>query len=599
MAQKQELISLRVDDVALIYTVVKSMGVAEAVNDHYMIHGNWKGISPGAVPEIWLCYILSTCDHRLCTVEQWVEERVEVLRALSGLENLSSLDFTDDKLRFLLKVFARDEDWSKTEGVINRNGLSVYRLVPPSGTPSLPVVRLDAAPMQGYGTSVEGGLLQYGYHKQHAALPQFKVKLCVLDNEVNNFAYPITHLTVPGNVADDVLYQEIISKSKAVLSEVEEYAAGNLFLGDKKFGSLSNRIFVVSQKDYYLMPLSYVQLSRADRQNTITASDAARYESVYRRVETAQGEKSELVAYGFETQTRQTGTIDEAEHIWTQRELYVYSISHAKAQHAALDGRLNKALQQIEALNESKKGKRVLKTEGEYREAADNILKTNKVENLIECDIKVSETIKKIRAYGERPARTETELSFTIDCSLMPERIEERKKLTGWQVYATNVPKDLLSFEACVWKYRYQSNIESRFDDLRNKVAPLLPVYLHTDEGIKGLVNILLLALKVCSVIEYKIAKQLQDNKEELKNIYEGNPKRGTNRPSAKRVFNAFNGVSISLVFRDNRLQLALMTRLEPVQLKILELLGIPIEVYTQLTDKIQMFFTPNNFSEI
>jgi len=169
----------------------------------------------------------------------------------------------------------------------------------------------------------------------------------------------------------------------------------------------------------------------------------------------------------------------------------------------------------------------------------------------------------------------------------------------GWQVYATNTPADLLDFESCIWKYLYQSNIESRFDDLRNKVAPLLPAFLHSDERIKGLVNVLMLALKVCSAIEYQTAKKLQENKEELKGIFEGNPKRGTDRPSATRLFNAFEGISISLIFQEQKLQLALMTKLEPVQLKILNLLGSKSDIYENLSGKIQMFFSDIDFSEI
>jgi transposase len=88
----------------------------------------------------------------------------------------------------------------------------------------------------------------------------------------------------------------------------------------------------------------------------------------------------------------------------------------------------------------------------------------------------------------------------------------------------TNAPSDLLSFEKCVLKYRHQSNIESSFDDLRNKVAHLVPIYLQKDERIKGLVNLLLLALKVCAVLEYRIAGALSKNDEQLEQIYEGNP---------------------------------------------------------------------------
>lgn len=115
-------------------------------------------------------------------------------------------------------------------------------------------------------------------------------------------------------------------------------------------------------------------------------------------------------------------------------------------------------------------------------------------------------------------------------------------------------------------------------------MAPLLPVFLHKEERIKGLVSLLLLALKVCSVIEYKVAKNLQENKEKLINVFEGNPRRGTDKPSSTRIFNAFEGISISLIFKEKKLQMALMTKLEPVQLKVMNLLGLKPKIYEDLS---------------
>lgn len=46
MAKKNELISLRVDDIPLIYEVVHSWNIGAVVNQHYIPHGNWVGVSP-------------------------------------------------------------------------------------------------------------------------------------------------------------------------------------------------------------------------------------------------------------------------------------------------------------------------------------------------------------------------------------------------------------------------------------------------------------------------------------------------------------------------------------------------------------------------
>ena len=273
-------------------------------------------------------------------------------------------------------------------------------------------------------------------------------------------------------------------------------------------------------------------------------------------------------------------------------------MSYAQSQRAALERKLSTVEASIKKLTNRKQGKRVLNTRDEYENAINEILETNNVKGLLKVDVK--ETVTKIekRAYGNRPKRTELKSTFEMSVERQEAAIKKKKKYMGWQVYATNTTKDLLPFEKCVWKYRHQSNIESRFDDIRNKMAALLPVFLQKDNRIMGLVNILLLALKVCSLLEYKVAKSLQKQNKMLYNVYEGNPKRGTDRPSAKRILTALNSISFSLIFENNKLQFVLMTKLKDVQKEILQLLELNQEIYTDLNSKIQMFFSNENIIE-
>ncbi len=582
---EKELKNYPINDLPVLYGVIKTLGIAGSINNQFKEHGNWVGILPGEILELWLCYILSQCDHRLSGAEEWAKQHLEFLRIMSGVAKLSAHDFSDDKLGSLLGYFSEDKVWGVVEKTVNQKGLGVYRLKEEG---SLNTFRLDAAPMQSHGKVIENGLLQYGYSKHHADLPQFKLKLCTLDNEVNNFAYPICHLTVNGKVADDELYVAIIEKSKQVLQGLTTYAIGNLYVGDSKFGSLVNRCYVFQNKDYYLMPLSAVQLSLKKRMELIDGSEPSTYHQVFR----TEKKKQVLVAEGFEVSEQIEVKPGERIDKWKERRLFVHSIKYAKSQQHALDKRLIKAEAKILQLTERKQGKPVLKTKKEYNLAITAILQANKVEGLITVELKKRTIQKEKRAYGDKPKRIEKKVDFSLTVCRQTEEIRQRKKYMGWQIYATNAPSNLLTFEQCVWKYRYQSNIESRFDDIRNKMAALLPVFLQKDERIEGLVNVLLLALKVCSILEYKAAKSLQDQEELLFNVYEGNPNRGTDRPSAKRLLKAFDGVAISLIFENNNFQFALMTKLKPVQKKVLEILDLKEDIYTGLIEKIELWFS-------
>jgi len=160
---EKSILTYRLDELPVLYTIIKSLNIGKLVNEYIKVSTN-----------------------------------IGLLRLLSGNKKLSARDFSDDKLGTLLDYFSETSSWASIETDVNSQVLGVYRLE--EGT-DLRTFRLDAAPMQGYGKIEEGGLLQYGYHKHHANLPQFKLKLCTLDNEVNNFAYPVCHLTVNGKVS--------------------------------------------------------------------------------------------------------------------------------------------------------------------------------------------------------------------------------------------------------------------------------------------------------------------------------------------------------------------------------------------------------------
>ena len=51
-------------------------------------------------------------------------------------------------------------------------------------------------------------------------------------------------------------------------------------------------------------------------------------------------------------------------------------------------------------------------------------------------------------------------------------------------------------------------------------------------------------------------------------------------------------GISLSLIFVDYKLQMAIMSDSEPVQRKILELLNLDLDIYTKLEENIQIFFS-------
>jgi len=361
---------------------------------------------------------------------------------------------------------------------------------------------------------------------------------------------------------------------------------------------LASNLRLVAGNDY-LVPLSKVQLPAEQRNGEIKESEPSDYKKVYKKDKSG---KKILVAQGFEKKVKVVYENGEGERQeWAERQIFVLSTAYAQAQQKGLDKRLAQTEEELKDLLVGKQGKKTPKTMPDLEVAIQEILdgKKGDLGGLLNVEIEEQVHEKRIRAYKDRPARTEQSSTFELKISRDEQAIEARKATLGWQVYATTATKKSMNFEKCVWKYRYQNRVERRFDDLRNKVVPLVPIFVQKDNRVEALINLLMICLKVCTVMEYKVSKQLQAKGEKLDNIYEGNPKRSTATPTAKRMLNAFGGISVVISTKHTETPPYIqMTELKDVQLKIIELLGFKSTIYTDLARQMKLFFSDKKISE-
>lgn len=574
----------RLDDIPLIYEQLKELQLQELIDKSITVHGNWAGISLGHLLTIWLSYLLGEGDHRLSSLESWVEANLLWLQSLTDLPDLRSKDFTDDRLESALDYLSKEEKWQNFVHQFEGKSLSIYDL---SG---MSTVRLDAAPFQGHHQIKQGGLFQKGYSKQHANIGQFKVMLATLDNAVNNFAYPLFHKVFSGERADDVLYSPVLKECFGLFKTLEQ-PTGKLVVGDSKMGSKSLRSYIEKSGHYYLIPLSKIQLNDESRKSLIMSQYELNFESIYKD----EKSKKTLVCQGFESSQKveyedeSTGEI----HQWKERLIFVLSTNFAESQCASFDKKIEKTKKELIQLSESKQGKKSIENKQDLEERIQELLIQKSLTNFLEFSVIEHKEVKHIRKHKDRPAYDKEIITYQVAIKENIKAIEEKKKMLGWQVYACIAPKEKLSLEQCVWKYRGQNKIESRFDSLRNKVAPLLPLYLQKENRVIGLVNLLMIALKTFSMMEYKAAKNLKKDNEKLTNVYAGNPKMGTNSPTAKRMMNAFTGISL-VVIKQNQTKIpnVAMTEINNTQMKIIELIGFKSNIYQKIVQKIQFQFS-------
>ncbi len=117
----------RVDSIPMVLAILIRLGVQAIVDEHHTPHGNRRGESVGWLTTIFLTYILTEADHRMCPVQKWVTKHRYTLERLTG-QTIRPTDFTDDRLGDVLRYLSNDELWQGIEHDLSQRTIRVYRL---------------------------------------------------------------------------------------------------------------------------------------------------------------------------------------------------------------------------------------------------------------------------------------------------------------------------------------------------------------------------------------------------------------------------------------------------------------------------------------
>src|SRR5215831_6106102 len=359
----------RVDDIPAIIAHLKKMHVAEGLDTHFPTHGNWEGLSLGWTTVVWLTFILSEGDHRLCRVEPWVKEHPCTLRRCIG-STVRPRDLADDRLATILDYLCVAERWSAFERDLNQCVLRVYDL---QGR----IVRIDTTTAAAYVTPA--GIFQLGHSKDHRPdLPQVKIAMAVLDP----LGLPLTTTVVAGNTADDPLYLPEIAKVRQIVE-----ITGLSYVGDCKMAAMGTRAEIVAHGDYYLCPLSAKQIAEAELDLVLEPVFTGVQPLAEVRLAHADehaAATTDPVAVGLAYTVAQSGQDQSGQQQhWQERRLVVRSLAFAASQEKSLRMRVARAVTEINALDERKQGKKCLPDEAAVRATAEALLVKHRVAGVV------------------------------------------------------------------------------------------------------------------------------------------------------------------------------------------------------------------------
>ena len=121
--------SERSDDIPLILHWLMQLKLPEVLDEALPSpHGNRQGLSYGQLSVVLLSYIMSQADHRLCAVEDWVNQQHQTLALATGW-SIGTKDASDDRLAALVEIIGTEvESREQIERQLGQTMIQAYEL---------------------------------------------------------------------------------------------------------------------------------------------------------------------------------------------------------------------------------------------------------------------------------------------------------------------------------------------------------------------------------------------------------------------------------------------------------------------------------------
>jgi transposase len=545
------------EDIPLLVHLLRQLQLDRILETHMGTHGNTcqqMQLGNGLATVIWLVYLLSAGDHRKVVVAEWVARHAAVLSAALGTP-VSAADFSDDRLSTLLNRLQRPSCWPGIEEALFGRMLTVY-------APGVERLHLDATTAYGYHTPEDAGLMRFGFAKSGTPPGLAQVKLMAATTARGQL---VACTVAPGHTADSPLYTPLIARVR------RHVGPGHLYVGDSKMAPMAIRTDLVTHGDTYLVPLPRTETGGDPAAWLAHAADTGQATTLLWREE--PGDRPPTLLGGVWETTR---TLTTPAVTWEERVLLVYSAALARKQEATLARHLTAATQALRALTPPpRRGRKQYRTEAALQAAITAILRRAGVEGLLQVTWQVEP------GTGRTPDRwviTEVTRERTA--------IAARHATLGWRVMGTNADPATLSATDALLAYREEYVVERFFHVLKDQPVGLRPLWVRTDDQLRGLAYLLTLAARVLTYLEHRLQDALTAAGETLCGLHPGQSHIQTDHPTAKRVLEAItraHPTRVGVATPDGQAYHVL--NLPPVLGRILHLLDLPEDAYTRLTN--------------
>jgi transposase len=552
-----QLTHQRVDDIPLLLAMMIEMGIPEKINQQIQPHGHWQGLNVGLVVTIWLSYILTEQDHRLVAVREWVAERKELFNRLLGIE-LRDTDLTDDRLANVLMMLGDEVNQEQLDISMVQDWITLYEL-------PTEITRYDSTTVSVYHDSVNGdGLLGYGHSKDHRPdLAQFKVMLSTLDP----LGLPLTCELVNGKRADDKLYIPSYDKTVETIGHSHFLA-----IGDSKMGAIATRAHFASQGSFYLCPLRDPAAKGVNLQEWIEQALSHKDEwQVVEKPDPDTGEIKQVASIYSWMRPQSVSRADGETFSWQERVLVTQSLALQEGMTTKREAQRQQAYTALDNLSRPpKQGQKRYRSAEVLQAEVDKLLDKYHLRDLVS-----------VRLTGQ-PHTDGGQRWIVQEYQCDEAAWQKMLARLGWQCYVSNMPADRYSDPQLVLLYRQQPYLERGIARLKSRYLHIRPVFLRDEQRIAGLTWLLLLALRVMVLMEFRVRRQLAQRQESIVGLNPASKTQATNQPTTDRLLKAFGNITFSIAKLGDQVHYHI-SELTPTQKHILSLLDLPDDIYLRL----------------
>ena len=531
-------------------------------------HGNRQGLSYGQLAILLLTYIISEGDHRLCGVEKWVNDHHQSLSSITGWD-IAEKDATDDRCGDLLKTIGISDEQTIPimETSLSKHLIRAYELPTEKARSDTTSFSVYHQPSE---TEEDSTIIGFGYSKdKRPDLVQYRQMLGTLDP----CGMPLVGATLAGNGTDESGYLPTWRQMKEIMGNPDF-----LYLADSKASTWENRAKINTEGGIYCFPLAMSK----PRPKLLSdwVKEPVREIIKFWQEEVEESEPTE-VGQGFEVPLGSIWVEPDTKksYQWEERWLVVKSNALAQRQIKGLHTRLQKGEKALATLAQRPGNEQQV-----LQRKVEDILKSNRLSKYIEYSISKKISYDKVyQGHGPRSQsssyKRRRKTTLQLNYKRMKAEIEETEMLAGWRLYVTNATPERLTLTEAVESYKEQWQPEHGFHRFKKGRLSALPIYFRDEDKIRGLMFLLTIALRVFTLMEFVVRRQLHQSQASLAGLYDGNPKRSTKRPTAEKLLRAFCNITL-YKHRDGSQEIC---GLNMLQKQILNLMKVPECIYTNL----------------